>query len=126
VLPDLPYYQEGTLDRIESRDIQGLHASCYHRYSRILDSSSDECYWRGIKVSMAGKNPIDGSDLRAVATSVEQGVPIDDALFSVPTDYAEEVSSLEDVTHGLYTSLLERMKSPRFTIAHLDRYASVP
>lgn len=127
VLPDLGYYQEGTLERLDTRNIHGLPASCYRRTSTILGIVSEECFWRGIEVFKNGKNPIDDSDLRIAVTSAEIGIPIDDALFVIPADYPEESTpSTEPIMHGVYAKLLERMQSPNFTIAHLDRYARVP
>jgi hypothetical protein len=126
VPPDLPFYQEGSLEPMDSRDIHGLHASCYRRTSQILGSVSEECFWRGIRVWMTGKNPIDDNDLRAGATEVVLGSAIDDEVFAIPPDYAQEVASTDEIMHGVYASLLDRMQSPRFSIAHLDRHARTP
>ncbi|TKD00890.1 hypothetical protein [Polyangium fumosum] len=126
VLPDLPFYQEGPLEALDVRDIHGLKASCYRRTSQILTSVSEACFWRGIRVWLMGKNPIDGSDLRAGATDVVLGPALDDELFVIPSDYTQELGSTDEIMHGVYASLLERMQSPRFSIAHLDRYAQTP
>jgi hypothetical protein len=124
--PDLPYYAEHVASPIGPRTIQGLQASCYRMTSHFDLPPSERCYFRGIKLETTGKNPLDDGRLDAVATSIVLNAPLDDALFTIPADFARETTSSDEIMHGVHAKLVERMKQPSFTLESLDRYASVP
>ena len=123
---DVPYYAEGVLSPIAPRTIQGLQASCYRLTSRFALPPSERCYFRGINLETTGANPLDDSRLDGVATSIVLNAPLDDALFTIPADFTRETAETDEITHGMYAGLVERMKEASFTIESLDRYASVP
>lgn len=124
--PDLPYYAEAVVSPTAPRNIQGLQASCYRLTSRFGLPPSERCYFRGITLETTGKNPLDDAPLDGVATSIILNAPLDDALFTIPADFARETPDTDEIMHGVDAKLVERMKEASFTLESLDRYASVP
>ena len=124
--PDVPYYAEAVHTPIAPRTIQGLQASCYRLTARFDLPPSERCYFRGINLETTGENPIDGSRIDGVATSIVLNAPLDDALFTIPADFARETPETDEIIHDGYVKLVERMKQASFTIESLDRYATVP
>jgi hypothetical protein len=123
---DLPYYAEEVPSPMAPRTIEGLQASCYRLTPRFDLPPSERCYFRGINLQTTGKNAIDGSRIDGVATSIVLNAPLDDALFTIPADFTRETASTDDIMHGVYAKLVERMKQSSFTLESLDRYASAP
>lgn len=126
--PDLPWYVERSPKRIADRDVQGVHASCYRMTSRVLGTESEYCYWHGITVYMKEKNPIDDREMEGEATQIALDVPVDDALFAIPADFArvDEERVIADTMQGVYAKLVGRMASEAFRVEHLDRFAPTP
>jgi hypothetical protein len=124
--PDMPYYAEAVSSPIAPRTIEGLQASCYRLTSRFGLPPSERCYFRGINLETTGTNPIDDSRIDGAATRIVLDAPLDDALFTIPPDFVRETASTDEIMHGVYVQLVERMKQATFTLESLDRYASVP
>ena len=121
--PDLPYYAEEVHSPTAPRTIEGLQASCYRLTPRFALPPSNRCYFRGINLETTGKNPLDDSRIDGVATSIVLNTPLDDALFTIPGDFVRETASTDEIMHGVYAKLVDRMKQATFTLESLDRYS---
>lgn len=124
--PDLSLYSERIYTKMADRTFGAIRASCYATKSRLLDDTGEACFYRGVSMARRGTDPFTGKDQEWTATKVVVDEPIDDALFEVPRDFAREPEPADDIWAEVYGKLVERMKSPRFALEHLDRYAPMP